>query len=95
MSAEPTHTINQSTVQNFLRKATRGCGGALNSFLVVLGDKTGLHATSSYSRDVEEPIVRSHASSITQKRAHRDETAFMTLICHDCAAATHSHKATP
>jgi hypothetical protein len=114
-------TINPSRVQNFLGKAAGGYGGALNSFRVVLGDQCGLHATSSYSCDVEEPIVRSQASSIAPKRAgssegadgavhapgsalpgrdraisvHRDETAVMTLIWHECAAAIDSHKATP
>jgi hypothetical protein len=115
VTAEPTRTVNQSSGQIFLGKAARGCGGALNSFLVVLGDKCRVYATGQYTFDVEEPIVRGKAPSIAQKRssraaadgaadAHatatpgedramsvqREETAFMTLICHDCAAATHS-----
>jgi hypothetical protein len=119
VSPEPTHTLNQGGVRNFLGQAATGCGGALNSFVLLLGDKHGLHATSSYS-GVADPIVRCQAPSITRKRCsseaadgavhahgsaipsrdramsvHREETAFMTLICHDCAAATDSHKATP
>jgi hypothetical protein len=117
--AEPTRTINQSKVQNLLGMAADGCGGALNSFLVVLGDKCGLYATGQYSFDVEEPIFRRKAPSIVQKRnsnkaaggiAHshrsatqsedramsvqREETAFMTLMCHECAAATDWHMGT-
>jgi hypothetical protein len=113
VTAEPTHTIKQSRVQNLLGKAAGACGGALNSFLVVLGDKCGLYATGQYSFDVEEPIPSSEAPRVAQKRsssfaaeraahAHgsatpsedramsvqRGETALMTLICHDCAAAT-------
>jgi hypothetical protein len=110
VTAEPMRTINQSKAQNFLGKAAGGCGGALNSFLIAVGDKCGLYPTSQYRCDVEEPIVRSKAPSIVQKRtssraaagAHgsaspgkdwvisvqREEAAFMTLVCHDCAAAT-------
>ena len=91
-----------------------GCA-ALNSLLVVLGDTCGLYATGQYAFEVEEPIIRSNAPSITHKRssneaadgaahAHgsaapgqqrvmsvqQEETAFMTLISHDCAAATDS-----
>jgi hypothetical protein len=120
VTAEPTRTINQSRVQNFLGKAAGGCGYTLNSFLVVLGDKCGLYATGQYSFDGDEPVVCSQAPSIAQKRnsgeaadgavhahgsasagkeramsAQREEVAFMALICHDCAAATDSHMATP
>ena len=117
MTAEPTRTINQSKVQNLLGLAAGGCGGALNSFLVVLGDRCGLYGTGQYSVvDVEGPIVRSKAPSIAQKRnsnkaaggpalaqgsaipgedralrVQREETAFMTLMCHECAAATDWH----
>jgi hypothetical protein len=119
VTAEPTHTISQSKVQNLLGMVGDGCGSALNSFLVVVGDKSGLYATGQYSVDVEGPIVRSKAPSIAQKRnsnkaacgfAHsqcraipgddravsvrREETAFMTLICHECAAATDWHTGT-
>lgn len=119
MSPEPTHTLNQGRARSLLGKAAHGCGGALNSFVLVLGDKYGLHTTSSYS-GVEDPIVRSQAPSVTRQRdsseaadgaveahgnaipgedramsVHREETAFMTLICHDCEAATDSHEATP
>ena len=112
MTAEPTRTISQSKIQNLLDKAAVGCGGALNSFLVLLGDKCGLYATGPYSSDVETAIVCERAPSIAQKRnankaadgpahAHgsatpgeeramrvqREETAFMTLICHECGAA--------
>jgi hypothetical protein len=115
VTTEPTRTINQSRVRTFLGEALGGCGGALNSFLVVLGDKCGLYATGQYSSDGEKRVVRSQAPSIAQERnsseaadspvhAHvsaipskdramrvqREETAFMTLICHDCAAATDS-----
>jgi hypothetical protein len=120
VTAEPTRTISQSKVQNLLGMAGDGCGSALHSFLVVLGDKCGLYATGQYSVDVEGPIVRRKAPSIAQKRtsseatdgaalAHasgtpgeeravrvqREETAFMTLMCHECAAATASPWATP
>jgi hypothetical protein len=113
VTAEPTRTINQFRVQNFLGKAAGGCSGALNSFLIVLSDKCRLSATGQYTFDVEEPIVQSQATSIAQKRSsrgatdgaaqgsangcedramkvQREETAFMTLICHDCAAAPDS-----
>jgi hypothetical protein len=117
VTAEPTRTINQSNVQNLLGLAAGGCGGVLNSFLVVLGDKCGLYATGQYSVvEVEGPIVRGNAPSIAQKRnsnnaaggpalaqgsaipgedrvmsVQREETAFMTLMCHECAAATGWH----
>ena len=102
-------------------KAAGGCGGALSSFLVALGDRCGFYATGLYSSEVDEPFVQSEAPSIAQKRtssddavdgaalAHGsatsgqdralrvlwDETAFMTLVCHECAAATDSHMGTP
>jgi hypothetical protein len=88
MSAEPTHTIDPTRVQNFLRKATGCCGGALNSFLVVLG-----------SSEAADGAVHAHGNAIPGRdramRVHGDETAFMTLICHDCTPAKVSHKATP
>jgi hypothetical protein len=115
VTAEPTRTINRSSVPNFLGKAAGSCGGALNSFLVVLGDKCGLYATGQYAFEEDEPIVRGMTLSRAQKRtsreaadraadahgsatpgedramsAQREETALMTLIGHDCAAATHS-----
>jgi hypothetical protein len=118
--AEPTRTINQSRARKLLGKAAGGCGGALNSLLVVLGDRCGLYATGQYSSEVEEPIVPSKAISIAQKptssgarkgaphthgsaspgqdrttSVQPEETAFMTLICHECAAATDSHMRTP
>ena len=121
MTAEPTRTINQSKVQNLLGLAAGGCGDALNSFLVVLGDKCGLDATGQCSVvDVEGPIVHSNAPSIARKResnaaagnpafaqssaipgedralsVQREETAFMTLMCHECAAATDWHMGGP
>jgi hypothetical protein len=118
--AEPTRTINHSRARKLLGKAAGGCGGALNSLLVVLGDRCGLYATGQYRSDVETSIVPSKAPSIAQKRpfsdavdgaalAHRsatsgqdralrvlwEETAFMTLVCHECAAATDSHMGAP
>jgi hypothetical protein len=120
VTAKLDRAINQSRVRKFLGETAGGCGGALNLFLVLVGDNCGLYRTGQYSFDAEKPIVRSQAPSITQKRssseaaeaavhAHgtaisakdramsvqREETAFMTLICHDCAAATDSHMATP
>jgi hypothetical protein len=120
VTAKLDRAINQSRVRKFLGETAGGCGGALNLFLVLVGDNCGLYPTGQYSFDAEKPIVRSQAPSITQKRssseaaeaavhAHgtaisakdramsvqREETAFMTLICHDCAAATDSHMATP
>jgi len=121
VTAEPTRTINQSKVQSLLGLAAGGCGGALNSFLVVLGDKCRLYATGQYSIvEVEGPIVRSNSPSIAQKRncnnagrgpvrpqgsaipgedrvprVQREETAFMTLMCHECAAATDWHMGSP
>ena len=121
MIAEPTRTINHSRVRNLLGKAADSCGGALNSFLVVLGERSGLYPTDQCSSEVDEPFVQSEAPSIAQKRtssddavdgaalAHGsatsgqdralrvlwDETAFMTLVCHECAAATDSHMGTP
>ena len=62
MTAEPTRTINQSRVRNFLGKAAGGCGGALNSFLVVLGDKCGLYATGQYSSDGKRPASAARRS---------------------------------
>ncbi len=116
MTAEPTRSINQSKVQNFWGLAAGGCGCALNSFLLVLGDRCGLHGTAQYGVDVEGPIVRSKALSVGQKpnsnkaaggpvhpqgsaipgedrvpRVQREEAAFMTLLCHECAAATDWH----
>jgi hypothetical protein len=82
VSPEPTHILNQGRVRNFIFNAANGCGDAVNSFLLALGDRHRLHTTGSYSC-VADPLVRCQ------------ETAFMTLICHECAAATDSHQATP
>jgi hypothetical protein len=115
VTIEPMRTRKQSKVQNLLGKAAGGCGGALHSFLAVVGDRYALHATGQYSTDVKAPIVRRRATSGAEKRrssqaadgdvhthgrptaredrvmrAQREETAFMTLICHECAAATAS-----
>jgi hypothetical protein len=42
MTAEPTRTIKQNRVHNFLGQAAGDCGAAVNSFLFGLGDKCGL-----------------------------------------------------
>jgi hypothetical protein len=120
VTTEPTPSINQSSVRHFLGQAAAGCGRALNSCFVVLGDTCGLYATGQYKSDGEERVVRSQTPSNARKRnssraadnpshargrdipsddraitIHREETAFMTLICHQCAAAADSHKVTP
>ena|SRR5450631_1107463 len=120
VTAEPTRAISQNRLQNLMDKAAGGCGGALSSFLVVVGDRCGLYATGQYRSDVETSIVPSKAPSIAQKRPFSDavdgaalahgsatsgqdralrvlweETAFMTLVCHECAAATDSHMGAP
>ena len=112
MTANPAHTINQTRAQNLLDKAAGGCGAALNSFLVFVGDKGRLYPTGPYRPGVQKAIVCNQAPSIAQKHAfseatggaalaqrsgtpgedramrlQREETAFMTLICHECAAA--------
>ena len=119
MTAESTRTINRTKVQSLLGLAAGRSGCALNSFLLVLGDRCGLHGTAQYGVDVEGPIVRSKALSLGQKpnsnkaaggpvhpqgsaipgedrvpRVQREETAFMTLVCHECAAATDGHMGT-
>jgi hypothetical protein len=83
VTAEPTPTNKQSRVQNSLGKAAGGCGGALNAFLVVLGDKCGLYATGQYGVEVERPIRRSESPSIAQKRSSGEATV----------RAAHAHRA--
>jgi hypothetical protein len=116
VTTEPTRSISQRRVRNFLGEAAAGCGGALNELFVTVGDRCGLYATGQYSSDGQAPVVRSQAASVVQARkatdspvharaiavpssdramrVQREETAFMTLICHDCAATTPSHKVT-
>ena len=67
MTSGLTRTINQSRLQESVSKAASGCGSALNSLLVGLGDKCGLHATVQYGGDVEEPILRTSIPSVAQK----------------------------
>jgi hypothetical protein len=120
VTTEPTRSISQRRVRNFLGAAAAGCGGALNELFVTVGDRCGLYATGQYSSDGQAPVVRSPAASVVQARSsnqatdspvharaiavpssdramrvQREETAFMTLICHDCAATTPSHKVRP
>ena len=68
VTANPARTINQSRVQNRLGKAASGCGAALNSFLVFLGDKGRPYATGPYSSRGEKAIVCNQAPSMAQKR---------------------------
>jgi hypothetical protein len=44
----------QSEVRVFLAKAASGCGGLLNSLMVIVGDKLGIYQTGQYSSDMED-----------------------------------------
>jgi hypothetical protein len=37
-----------------LAEAASGCGGGLNSVMVILGDKLGIYKTGQYSSDTED-----------------------------------------
>jgi len=72
VTPEQTRPIKRTKVQTFLGKAADGCGSALNSVLVVLGDKFGLYKTGQYSSDMEEPTCRRAAPSLSSSFDRRD-----------------------
>jgi hypothetical protein len=66
MTSDQPLPVKQSEVQAFLTRAASGCGGLLNSVMVVVGDKLGLYKTGQYSFDTE--TTRSAFSSSTPCR---------------------------
>jgi hypothetical protein len=58
----------QSEVRVFLAKAAIGCGGLLNSLMVMLGDKLGIYQTGQYSSDTEDD---SDPGTLQPPGAHR------------------------
>jgi hypothetical protein len=49
--------VHRAKVRIFLGEVATSCGGALNSMLVVLGDKFGLYKTGQYSSEMHEPLA--------------------------------------
>jgi hypothetical protein len=54
MTSESTLSIKQSKVRAILGEAASGCGGLLNSVMVVLGDRFELYRTGQYSTDMDQ-----------------------------------------
>ena len=54
MTSDQPLPVRQSEVRAFLAKAASGCGGLLNSLMVILGDKLGIYKTGQYSSDTED-----------------------------------------
>jgi hypothetical protein len=47
--------VKRRVVHEFLARSASGCGGLLNSVMVVVGDKLGLYTTGQYSSDADRP----------------------------------------
>jgi hypothetical protein len=97
VAAQTTRTINQTKAQNLLGLAARGCGGALNSFLVVLGEGQIVRSNAPSIGQQDNSNTAARGPTLAQGSGilgadpalsnQREETAFMTLMCHECAAA--------
>jgi hypothetical protein len=54
MTSDQALPVQQSEARAFLAKAASGCGGLLNSLMVMLGDKLGVYKTGQYSAETDD-----------------------------------------
>jgi len=68
MTSDQPLPVKRSEVPVFLAKAASGCGGLLNSVMVVIGDKLGLYKTGQYSLDTEHDSPPVSSSTLCEPR---------------------------
>jgi hypothetical protein len=54
VTSDQPRPVKQSELRSLLAEAASGCGGRLNSVMVILGDKLGIYKTGQYSSDTED-----------------------------------------
>jgi hypothetical protein len=54
MTSDQPLPVKQSEVRAFLAQAASGCGGLLNSLMVILGDKLRIYKTGQYRSDTDD-----------------------------------------